>query len=111
MNRLWYGDNLTIMQAMGKHSVDLIYLDPPFNSKQNYNLLYKTMTGKPVPEQVEAFCDTWEMDAHKEAIAKAMPDMMRQHGVDDQYAVFWRYWMSALKDSQPQLLSWSSACC
>ena len=59
INELWYGDNLTIMQGMGKHAVDLIYLDPPFNSKQNYNLLYKTMTGKPVPEQVEAFCDTW----------------------------------------------------
>jgi 16S rRNA G966 N2-methylase RsmD len=32
VNRLYYGDNLTIMQNMGKHSVDLIYLDPPFNS-------------------------------------------------------------------------------
>ena len=40
---------------MPKHSVDLIYLDPPFNSQQNYNLLYRTMTGKPVPEQAEAF--------------------------------------------------------
>ena len=63
INELWYGDNLTIMQGMGKHAVDLIYLDPPFSSKQKYNLLSKTMTGKPVPEQVEAFCDTWEMDA------------------------------------------------
>lgn len=30
-NELWYGDNLTIMQGMGMHAVDLIYLDPPFN--------------------------------------------------------------------------------
>jgi 16S rRNA G966 N2-methylase RsmD len=44
----------------GKDAVDLIYLDPPFNSKKDYNLLYRNMTGKPVPEQVEAFCDTWE---------------------------------------------------
>ena len=106
MNKLWYGDNLTIMQNMGKHSVDLIYLDPPFNSKQNYNLLYKTMTGKPVPEQVEAFCDTWEMDAQKEAIARSMPVLMREHGVDDYYVDFWRLWMQALRTSQPHLLAY-----
>ena len=106
MNKLWYGDNLTIMQSMGKYSVDLIYLDPPFNSKQNYNLLYKTMTGKPVPEQVEAFCDTWEMDAHKESIARTMPVLMREHGVDDYYVDFWRLWMQALRNTQPHLLAY-----
>ena len=106
MNQLWYGDNLTIMQGMGKHSVDLIYLDPPFNSKQNYNLLYRTMTGKPVPEQVEAFCDTWEMDAQKEAIARSMPVLMREHGVDDYYVDFWRLWMQALRTTQPHLLAY-----
>jgi DNA modification methylase len=106
MNRLWYGDNLTIMQSMGMHAVDLIYLDPPFNSKQNYNLLYKTMTGKPVPEQVEAFCDTWEMDAQKEAIARSMPVLMREHGIDDYYVDFWRLWMQALRHTQPHLLAY-----
>lgn len=106
MNQLWYGDNLTVMQGMKKHSVDLIYLDPPFNSKQNYNLLYTTMTGKPVPEQVEAFCDTWEMDAQKEAIAKTMPVLMREHGVDDYYVDFWRLWMHALRTTQPHLLAY-----
>jgi adenine specific DNA methylase Mod len=106
VNRLWYGDNLTIMQGMGKHSVDLIYLDPPFKSDANYNLLYRTMTGKPVPEQVEAFCDTWEMDAQKEAIARSMPVLMREHGVDDYYVDFWRLWMQALRTSQPHLLAY-----
>lgn len=57
-NHLYYGDNLTRMQQMPKHCVDLIYLDPPFNSKQNYNLIYKNMTGKPVSDQADAFCDT-----------------------------------------------------
>jgi site-specific DNA-methyltransferase (adenine-specific) len=108
MNQLWYSDNLTIMQGMRKHSVDLIYLDPPFSSKQNYNLLYKTMTGKPVPEQVEAFCDTWEMDAQKEAIARSMPVLMREHGVDDYYVDFWRLWMQALRHTQPHLLARAS---
>ena len=106
MNKLWYGDNLTIMQGMGMHAVDLIYLDPPFNSKQNYNLLYKTMTGKPVPEQVEAFCDTWEMDVQKEAIARSMPVLMREHGIDDYYVDFWRLWMQALRHTQPHLLAY-----
>jgi DNA modification methylase len=107
MDKLWYGDNLTIMQNnMGKDSVDLIYLDPPFNSKQNYNLLYRTMTGKPVPEQVEAFCDTWEMDAQKEAIARSMPVLMREHGIDDYYVDFWRLWMQALRTTQPHLLAY-----
>ncbi|MDE2103118.1 MAG: site-specific DNA-methyltransferase [Patescibacteria group bacterium] len=106
MNRLYYGDNLTIMQRMGKHSVDLIYMDPPFNSKQNYNLMYKTLTGKPVPEQVEAFCDTWEMDAEKERIARSMPVLMREHGVEDYYVDFWRLWMNALRHTQPHLLAY-----
>ena len=106
MNHLYYGDNLTIMQRMPKGSADLIYLDPPFGSKQNYNLIYKTLTGKPVPEQAEAFCDTWEMDAQKEALAKSMPILMREYGIDDYYIEFWRLWMLALRNTQPHLLAY-----
>jgi DNA modification methylase len=106
MNHLYYGDNLTRMQQMGKHSVDLIYLDPPFNSKQNYNLIYKNLTGKPVPDQAEAFCDTWEMDPQKEEIAKTMPILMREHGVEDYYVEFWRLWINALRHTQPHLLAY-----
>lgn len=106
MNHLYYGDNLTIMQRMPKHCVDLIYLDPPFNSKQNYNLIYKNMTGKPVPDQAEAFCDTWDMDPQKEEIAKAMPVLMREHGVEDYYVEFWRLWINALRHTQPHLLAY-----
>jgi site-specific DNA-methyltransferase (adenine-specific) len=106
MNHLYYGDNLTRMQQMGKHSVDLIYLDPPFSSKQNYNLIYKNLTGMPVPDQAEAFCDTWEMDAQKEEIAKTMPILMREHGVEDYYVEFWRLWINALRHTQPHLLAY-----
>jgi DNA modification methylase len=107
VNQLFYGDNLTIMQYhMKKYSVDLIYLDPPFNSKQNYNLMYKTMTGKPVPEQAEAFCDTWEMDAQKEKIARNMPSLMQAHGIDTYYVEFWKLWMNALRNTQPHLLAY-----
>ena len=105
-NHLFYGDNLTIMQRMPKHCVDLIYLDPPFNSKQNYNLIYKNMTGLPVPDQADAFCDTWEMDAEKEEAAKAMPVLMREYGVEDYYVEFWRLWINALRHTQPHLLAY-----
>lgn len=106
MNHLYYGDNLTRMRQMGKHSVDLIYLDPPFNSKQNYNLIYKNLTGKPVPDQAEAFCDTWEMDPQKEELARAMPVLMREHGIADYYVEFWRLWINALRHTQPHLLAY-----
>ncbi|MFN2375971.1 MAG: site-specific DNA-methyltransferase [Candidatus Binatia bacterium] len=105
-NRLYYGDNLKIMQAMPIACVDLIYLDPPFKSDQNYNLVYKTMTGKPVPEQAQAFCDTWEMDAEKEKLAQAMPVLMREKGVDEYYVQFWALWMKALRTTQPHLMAY-----
>ncbi len=55
MNRLYYGDCLTVMQEyMGLGSVDLIYLDPPFNSNRNYNAIYKDETGWVPPDQIEA---------------------------------------------------------
>lgn len=106
MNRLYYGDNLSIMEKMGSMGVDLIYLDPPFKSQQNYNLLYKTLTGKPVHEQAEAFCDTWEMDAEKERIARSMPVLMREYGIEDYYVEFWRLWIQALRHTQPHLLAY-----
>lgn len=106
MNRLYYGDNLKIMQRMRSASVDLIYLDPPFKSDQNYNLIYRNLTGKPVPEQAHAFCDTWEMDAEKERLAKTMPVLMREKGVDDYYVEFWRLWVQALRHTQPHLMAY-----
>jgi DNA modification methylase len=106
VNKLYYGDNLTIMRTMPLNCVDLIYLDPPFNSQQTYNLLYKNMTGKPVPEQAEAFFDTWELDAEKEAVARSMPVLMREKGVEDTYVRFWQLWMNALRSTQPQLLAY-----
>ena len=107
INKLWYGDNLTIMQQhMGINGVDLIYLDPPFKSDTNYNLLYKNMTGKPVPEQAEAFFDTWTLDAVKLEIARTMPVLMREKGVDDYYVQFWRMWMDALRHTQPELMAY-----
>jgi len=57
---LYYGDNLDVLRKyIPDDSVDLIYLDPPFNSKANYNILYKELTGEPSKAQITAFEDTW----------------------------------------------------
>ena len=105
-NRLWFGDNLGIMQRMPAASVDLIYLDPPFKSDRNYNLLYRNLTGRPVPEQADAFCDTWELDPEKEHVARTMPVLMREKGIQDAYVEFWRLWMDALRHTQPKLMAY-----
>ena len=57
---LYFGDNLVILrECLADESVDLIYLDPPFNSRRDYNLLFKTPKGQQVDAQIMAFEDTW----------------------------------------------------
>jgi len=59
-NKLFYGDNLDVLRdQIASESVDLIYLDPPFNSNANYNILFKSKTGDRSDAQIEAFEDTW----------------------------------------------------
>ena len=59
-NRLYYGDCLEVLRGWPSECVDLVYLDPPFNSETNYNVLYGGGNG--VPAQVRAFADTWHWD-------------------------------------------------
>ena len=109
MNRLYYGDNLTIMRDhMRLASVDLIYLDPPFNSNQNYNAIYKDETGRPLPDQIEAFCDLWTLDAESERTIRHMPVLMREEGIADETVEFWRLWMNALRATNPRMLAYLS---
>ena len=66
-NTLYYGDNLEIMrQYVPDESVDLVYLDPPFNSNATYNVLFKEGTGEESPAQIKAFTDTWEWTRESE---------------------------------------------
>ena len=59
-NHLFYGDNLAVLRKeIADESVDLIYLDPPFNSNANYGILFKEPDGKSSNAQIEAFEDTW----------------------------------------------------
>ncbi len=60
-NKLYYGDNLAILrQHVADESVDLVYLDPPFNSNATYNVLFKSPDGAQSQSQIEAFDDTWQ---------------------------------------------------
>jgi DNA modification methylase len=64
VNQLYYGDNLDVLRQFIKdESIDLCYIDPPFNSKRNYNQIYNNI-GKEDKAQAQAFIDTWIWDYH-----------------------------------------------
>ena len=64
MNELYYGDNLGVLRHhIGNESVDLVYLDPPFNSNASYNVLFAEHDGTRAASQIKAFEDTWKWDA------------------------------------------------
>src|SRR5438105_12729903 len=59
-NTLFYGDNLKVLREyVPSDSVDLVYLDPPFNSNRSYNVLFKDESGTESEAQITAFEDTW----------------------------------------------------
>jgi adenine specific DNA methylase Mod len=73
-NRLFYGDNLDVLrESIRDESVDLIYLDPPFNSQATYNVLFRTPTGEDSKAQIEAFEDTWHWN---DATERSFDDVM-----------------------------------
>ena len=95
-NKLYYGDNLNILRDYIKdESVDLIYLDPPFNSKANYNILYQEPTGEQSQAQITAFEDTWHwteeaertfqeiIDTAPPAVVEIMDSFRKFVGVND----------------------------
>ncbi len=63
MNKLFFGDNLEIMKDLLKQNpngfIDLIYIDPPFNSKRNYNILFESIDMEDTKAQKQVFADTW----------------------------------------------------
>lgn len=62
-NVLYYGDNLEILRKyIPDNSIDLIYLDPPFSSNKDYNVIFREATGKEPEAQIRAFEDTWHWD-------------------------------------------------
>jgi adenine specific DNA methylase Mod len=77
MNKLYFGDNLDMLREKIKdESVDLVYLDPPFKSNANYNVLFKP-GGVVSDAQAEAFRDTWECG---DSARDAYDDVMKLNG-------------------------------
>lgn len=83
INRLYYGDNLEVLRnKIRDETVDLCYIDPPFNSKRDYFQIYNNI-GKEDLAQAHAFVDTWEwgpqaQDAYEEIIGNANSRFTRQ---------------------------------
>jgi site-specific DNA-methyltransferase (adenine-specific) len=79
-NKLYYGDNLAVLREnIADESVDLVYLDPPFNSNAGYNVLFKAPAGQKSEAQIEAFEDTWHWT---DAAARAYEDVIRSRYVE-----------------------------
>ena len=77
VNHLYYGDNLDVLRKyIAPESIDLCYIDPPFNSKRNYNQIYNNI-GKDDPALAQAFIDTWTWD---EAGEKGLEEIKSNHG-------------------------------
>src|SRR5687768_15303558 len=74
-NLLYYGDNLDVMRRhIGDESVDLIYLDPPFNGNRAFNVFFQKGEAEDAESaQVQAFEDTWYWD---EAAARAYKEVV-----------------------------------
>lgn len=78
MNRLYYGDNLDVLRRyIADECVDLIYLDPPFNSNASYNVLFAERDGTHAAAQIKAFEDTWVWDA---SAARAYEEVVEAGG-------------------------------
>lgn len=82
-NVLYYGDNLDILRKyIPDESIDLIYLDPPFNSQADYNVLFREATGEPSEAQIRAFSDTWHWDltaqrTYEDIVANGPPQVAK----------------------------------
>ena len=105
-NSLFYGDCLTIMQEMPPASVDLIYLDPPFNSNRDYSAIYKDETGRPLPDQIDAFSDMWAFDEETARIIRNFPILMAEEAADERAGDYLTTWLTALKNSQPSMVAY-----
>jgi DNA modification methylase len=96
-NRLYYGDNLEVLRdhaAFPDASIDLVYLDPPFNSNAGYNVLFKSAQGSGADASIEAFGDTWTWGPSSHA---AMMDIAS--GTNRPLTVMMQAMHSALGDS------------
>ncbi|HUV63182.1 MAG TPA: DNA methyltransferase [Sedimentisphaerales bacterium] len=91
-NILYYGDNLDVLRRhIPDQSIDLIYLDPPFKSDQDYNVLFAEQNGSRAAAQIKAFEDTWRWD---QAAAKSYQEVVEGGGKVAQAMLAFRTYLS-----------------
>ena len=94
-NALYYGDNLSVLrESIATESVDLVYLDPPFNSNASYNVLFKAPSGEGSQAQIEAFEDTWHWN---ESAERAFDEV--ENGPNSDASIMLRAMRSALGEN------------
>jgi DNA modification methylase len=92
-NLLYYGDNLDVLRRhVADDSVDLVYLDPPFNSAQDYNVLFKERNGTESAAQIRAFEDTWRWD---QTAARAYQEIVEGGGKAAQAMIAFHSYLGA----------------
>ncbi len=77
VRQLHVGDNLAVMREMASETVDLVYLDPPFNSNRNYKIVFRGPTGLKPKAHLPAFEDVWVWDDVSETLIE---ELMRERG-------------------------------
>ena len=107
MNTLYYGDCLSIMrERMAADSVDLVYLDPPFNSRRDYSAIYRDETGRPLPDQVAAFNDTWVLDAERMRTIRHLALLFGRYESTGPGADLLAGFLSSLAHTQPDMAAY-----
>ncbi len=101
-NVLYYGDNLDILRRyIPDESVDLVYLDPPFNSNRDYNVIFKDESGRRSDAQLLAFEDTWHWGPRAEATYAYLTETARHQGrIPDTVSTIMAALRSAIGENQ-----------
>lgn len=105
-NRLYYGDCLGVMERLNTESIDLIYLDPPFNSNRDYNSIYKDETGRPLPDQIQAFTDTWTFSSKTEKAFKNTTIKMLTSGLGSEAPIMWENFVKGLRNFDDKMVAY-----
>ncbi len=104
-NALYLGDNLEVLDNIPDGSIDLIYLDPPFNSKRDYNIIFKSETGIPI-DQLTAFKDTWVYTAEIKTMVDEFMVAMNQGRYSAGLEQLMKVWVKVLEETDPEMLAY-----
>ena len=94
------------MERLNTESIDLIYLDPPFNSNRDYNSIYKDETGRHLPDQIQAFTDTWTFSSKTEKAFKNTTIKMLTAGLSSEAPIMWESFVKGLRSFDDKMVAY-----